>query len=226
MKILIFMSSFLEMRGVLSALNEEVMENNRLFTRIINSNTVDFYYSDPGIFSLTYFLTKRLSEENYDLIINVGIAGSFNEQFRPGTIVRVEKDCFADIGAEEADGFKDLFQMGLIDANAFPFRNGFLYENPGSFFGIFSKLPGVVAVTVNRISSEESYLNKLKRYYNADIETMEGAAFFFTGLMETRNCIQLRSVSNFAGERDKTKWDIQGSLKSLGEQLNILLNEL
>jgi len=225
MKILIFMSSLLEMKGVLSTFNEKGFENSRLFTKNINSNTVDFYYSDPGIYSLTYFLTKKLKEEDYNLIINAGIAGSFNEGFRPGTLLRVGRDCFADIGAEERESFKDLFQMGLIDSNSFPFQNGFLFESAGSFSGIFSKLPGVNAVTVNRISSDKSYLNKLINNYNADIETMEGAAFFYTCLMEKRNCIQLRAVSNYAGERDKTKWDFQGSIKSLGEQLKIFLNE-
>ena len=226
MKILIFMSSLLEMKGILSSFHEDIDESQRLFSKNIGSHIIDFYHSDPGIFSLSYYLTRRLQEVDYDLVINAGIAGSFNEKLSKGTVVQVGSDCFADIGVEENGIFKDLFNMGLIDSNSFPFRAGNLHEDAGTFATVLSELPRVESVTVNRIISDTESMRKLKEAYQPDIETMEGAAFFYVCLMERKKCIQLRSVSNFVGERDKNKWDIKGSLTALGEQINILLNDL
>ncbi|MCF8379948.1 MAG: hypothetical protein K9H49_10250 [Bacteroidales bacterium] len=226
MKILIFMSSALEMKGVLEKIDNNVDGKGRLSTINISSNSIDFFHSDPGIFSTSYFLTKQLQQVDYDLVINAGIAGSFSEELLPCTVVRVKKDCFADTGVDEGGVFKDLFKMGLIDPESYPFKSGFLHESPGSFSDIVSELPGVTAVTVNKIYSDPDSLNKLQAENNPDIETMEGAAFFYTCLMENKKCLQLRSVSNFVGERDKTKWDLKGSLMTLGEEINKLLNEL
>lgn len=220
------MCSLLEMKGVLSSFHVDMDENTRLFSKKIGPNTIDFYHSDPGIFSLSYFLTRRLQEIDYDLVINAGIGGSFNEKFIHGTVVRVKSDCFADIGVEEEGVFKDLFNMGLIDPDSFPFQAGILHENPGTFSNILSELPKAVSVTVNKITSDSESLRKVKESYCADIETMEGAAFFYVCIMEKKKCIQLRSVSNFVGERDKNKWDLKGSLTALGEQIKILLNDL
>jgi futalosine hydrolase len=35
-------------------------------------------------------------------------------------------------------------------------------------------------------------------------------------------CLQIRAVSNYVGDRDKSRWDIDGALKNL----NVVLSEL
>ena len=49
------------------------------------------------------------------------------------------------------------------------------------------------------------------------IESMEGAAFFFVCRQFNLPCLQLRSVSNNVGERDKSKWKMQDALQNLSE---------
>ena len=44
---------------------------------------------------------------------------------------------------------------------------------------------------------------------------MEGAALHYTCLMEKIPFIQLRSISNYIAERDKTKWDMKRSIINL-----------
>ena len=122
-----------------------------------------------------------------------------------------------DIGVEEKGVFKDLFSMGLINPDTFPFEAGYLSETPGEYADILPDIPKVRAATVNQISSTPDRIKRIKNAYHPDVESMEGAAFFYVCKMERKNCIQLRSVSNIVGERDKTKWDIAGSLTSLGE---------
>ncbi len=217
------MSSSLEMKGVLSAFNCKMEDGTRNYSIQLASTKLDFYHSDPGIFSFSYFLTRCLNESDYDLVVNAGIAGSFSDKLAPGSLVRVEKDCFADIGVEEDGVFKDLFSMGLINHDQFPFEDGYLNESPGIYTAIISNIPRVRAATVNQVSSKPEMIKRIKNSYQPDIESMEGAAFFYVCKMEKKNCLQLRSVSNFVGERDKTKWDTEGSLFALGESIRQMI---
>ena len=62
--------------------------------------------------------------------------------------------------------------------------------------------------------------------FNADIETMEGAALHYVCLQEHIPFLQIRSISNHVGERDKTKWKIKEAIENLNKELQILINDL
>ncbi len=51
--------------------------------------------------------------------------------------------------------------------------------------------------------------------FGAEVESMEGAAFHYVCLQQKINFLQLRSISNRVGERDKSKWKLKRQLKTL-----------
>ena len=53
---------------------------------------------------------------------------------------------------------------------------------------------------------------------------MEGAALHFIGLHQKISFIQLRSISNTVGERDKSKWKIKEAICNLNKELKILVD--
>jgi len=55
---------------------------------------------------------------------------------------------------------------------------------------------------------------------------MEGAAFFYVCLQEKAPFIQIRSISNYVGEQDKSKWEISLAVKNLNNVLLDILAEL
>jgi futalosine hydrolase len=55
---------------------------------------------------------------------------------------------------------------------------------------------------------------------------MEGAAFHFVCLQQKIPFIQIRSISNSVGERDKTKWVIKDAVNNLNSELVKLINDL
>ena len=59
----------------------------------------------------------------------------------------------------------------------------------------------------------------------ADVETMEGAAFFEVCLERGVPFAEIRVVSNQVGERDHARWDIPLALQRLEEALKTLRNE-
>ena len=65
-----------------------------------------------------------------------------------------------------------------------------------------------------------------KEKFSADIETMEGAAFHYVCLHQQINFLQLRSISNIVGERDKTKWKTKEAINNLNDELFKIIKNL
>lgn len=181
------------------------------------NNNIDALICGVGIPSTVYYLTKKLLQKKYDLVIQAGIAGSFSKKIKNGEVVAVEQDAFADIGVEEDRKFKTIFQLGFGDENKFPFTNGWLINT--SEILMTTHLKKVKAVTVNKINDRKKQTKQLKEIFNAEIESMEGAAFHFVCLQQNIQFLQIRSISNKVGERDKTKWEINDALENLNREL-------
>lgn len=184
----------------------------------------DILISGIGIPSSIYHLQKRIQQVDYDLIIQAGIAGSFNKKIRPGQTVLVKQDIFGDLGMEEENNFTSIFDSGLMNKNEFPFENGWLV-NTNELLESSDLLP-VKAVTVNKVSDSEIQKQQLIKQFNADIESMEGAALHYVCLQENIPFIQMRTVSNDVGERDKTKWMMKESIENLNTELQKLINKI
>jgi futalosine hydrolase len=55
---------------------------------------------------------------------------------------------------------------------------------------------------------------------------MEGAALHYVCLMEKVPFLQIRAISNITGDRDKNRWKLKESLKSLHEVLVVMIQKL
>jgi futalosine hydrolase len=182
---------------------------------------VEVLITGVGIPNTIYHLTKKLAKKNYDLVIQAGIAGSFNEQILKGSVVVVKQDTFGDVGMEEKENFKTLFETGLAQANDFPFRNGWLL-NENKYLS-HQSLPIVNGVTVNKITDDQKIIRGMVKKFRADIESMEGAAFHFACLHQKVNFLQLRSISNTVGDRDKKNWQMNIAIENLSIELKKIL---
>ena len=67
-------------------------------------------------------------------------------------------------------------------------------------------------------------LDPLYRRTGADVESMEGAAFFEACLAAGIPFAEIRSISNRVGEADRSRWDIPLALAKLQEALTVLEN--
>ena len=157
--------------------------------------------------------------EKPDLAINAGIAGSFNERLNIGDVVMPVSDCFADAGVEDGENFLTLFESGLINANDFPYKDGLLYTDTRYNEKMKSILKPVRAITVNTATGSETTKGKLLKKFNPDIETMEGATFFYICSRENIPFLALRAISNKVEPRDKNNWNIDLALNNLSEKL-------
>jgi futalosine hydrolase len=165
----------------------------------------------------TAFELGRLAEKNFDLAINVGVAGSFKDT-EPGTVVNVTDDCFSELGAEDDGHFVPIDLLGLGHQ-----RLGLLTILHNE---ITNKLPLVNGITVNTIHGNEESIDKVMELYQPDVETMEGAAFIHAANAYNWRGIQLRAISNKVEKRNKEKWQMALAIKNLNHVLIELLKNL
>jgi len=185
---------------------------------------VEILITGIGISATIYHLTKKLLANHYDLVIQAGIAGMFPGKLTLGTAVAVKEDAFADIGIEEKGELRTLFESGFLDKNEFPFSDGKL-PNPSVILEKIP-LPMATAITVNMVSDNSVHNENFRQKYHADIESMEGAAFHYVCLQQKINFLQIRSISNVVGERDKSRWAIDSSIRNLNSELIKIIDNL
>ena len=66
-----------------------------------------------GMVATTFALTQKLTESHFDLIIDLGIAGSFNPAFGIGSVVQIIADRFSELGVEDNGRFIPADEMKL-----------------------------------------------------------------------------------------------------------------
>jgi futalosine hydrolase len=205
-----------------AATEKELAPTNVFLQHTDHDYEVDILITGVGLSSSTYHLTKQIYFKMPSFIIQAGVAGSLDESLHLGEVVIVEKDQIGDEGVAEKNEFKSLFQLGLKDDNNFPWQEGMLFNNSLNLFQDLN-LSAVTGVTVNEITTEGKRISYYKNTLDADIETLEGAALHYVALMENILFLQLRSISNYVGERDKTKWMLAESIINLNIALQSVL---
>ena len=190
-------------------------------------HTLSVLITGVGGMSTSWSLQQWLSNNpRPDLAINAGIAGSFNKDYGHGATVIPVSDCFADLGIEIDGNYHTLAEAGLVDPNQPPFEKGELVMRNSWLDRMSGVAPVVRAVTVNTASGSTASVERLVSKFNPDIETMEGATFFYICIREKIPFLAIRAVSNFVEPGRRSKWEIPLALESLAGKLGEILNRL
>ncbi|MDR2938058.1 MAG: hypothetical protein LBU92_03865 [Prevotellaceae bacterium] len=185
-------------------------ELNAVKKYLTNLANVDFAVTGVGMLPTAYALTRLLAQKKYEWVFNVGIAGTFSAEILLGEAVVIACETVAESGIENTEGTVESFPKNLqIDADLrCPYINDF------SFLQNVKKVNGL---TVNLLT--ENAERVVQRKLLADVETMEGAAFFYVCVKENVKFLQLRGISNRVGERDKAQWKTQEALENVANLL-------
>jgi futalosine hydrolase len=210
---------------LVSATDFEIMDTARWLNRSDHSHNVlktDLLIGGIGQLKSTYAIQKQIHAKRPDLVIQAGIGGALSKD-DIGRVYVIGSEKIADLGLLEKSGFTNIFEMGLSKENEFPFKDGRLI-NPYRYLLEWTALPLKDGVTVNEIKSSD--FTGFQQYAGPVVESMEGAALHYVCLMEKIPFLQIRSVSNVIGERDKTQWKMNEALKRLNETLISLIQKL
>jgi len=226
MRILLVTATIAEIRPLLQRLTFTGAVGDFLQHYEFQKHNIDLLVTGVGMTHTAYHLGRQLSMEHYDLAMNAGIAGAYSPDTRIGTVYQIQSEIFGLLGVEDEENYLSLFDLGLQDPDTFPYEGGWLINRKPPESEILNKLPVAKGVTVNLIYTHRETIDTLKRMYQADLESMEGAAFFYSCLAAGVPFTEIRSVSNFVAERDKSHWNIPLAIQNLDKTLDHLLKEL
>lgn len=199
MKILIVSATEFELARI-----KDFCTSNRL-------DNVDFCVTGVGMVATSFSLTKALSEKKYDLLINVGICGSFKRSIKLLQVLEISSEVFSDSGIESVKGFIPLAETDLLDENKHPYKCGLLINDSPQF----ADLQKVKGSTSDNCHTSLDSISRIVELFAPDTESMEGGAFFYVAKHFDIPFAQVRAVSNYVGERGEGKWKIKEAIEAV-----------
>ncbi len=187
--------------------------------------TLDVLVTGIGMVATTYQLSKQITLKRPDIVIQAGIAGCLDPTIALGTVLAIKQDKIADESVIEFKKLRTLFDLKLLHSDHGPYKKGWLI-NPDKGMLKRIKIRSVKGISVNHITTSRQMVSLYKDQFNPVTESMEGAALHYVCLMEKIPFLQLRSVSNYIGERNKKKWKLRDSITNLNKELIRLLESL
>lgn len=214
MKILVCAATIMEVSPVLNELNQPAKKNN-----------IDILATGIGLTATTYHLTRYFSLKRPDLVIQAGVGGCFDKKISLGSVLAIKQEAIADESVIELKSLKTLFDLQLVPNNRYPYHKGWLINEHKELLKR-AKLKTVKGISVNEITTSKQKIDFYLKVFNPVVESMEGAALHYVCLMEKIPFIQLRSVSNYIGERNRQKWNMKESIANLNKELLVLLKRV
>lgn len=176
-----------------------------------SNQDVEVLVTGVGMTATAYALGRHLATADIGLLLNVGIAGSFDKSIALGDVVRVYEDTFSELGAEDGDGFLDIQTLGLGRQR---YRETSRLSNE-----MLESLPQVRGITVNTVHGHAQHIAHIVSRLSPQVESMEGAAVFYAAHQEDIPCLQVRAVSNYVERRERENWQVGKAIENLNRWL-------
>lgn len=168
---------------------------------------------------------EEMMRHRYDVLLNLGIAGSFSSRAEVGSVVIANEMIAADWGAESPEGFLEYEQLGFgcqrIESDS-GWREKIVHTLRRE------EIPFTVGpiLTVNTTTGTEQTANQLlHRFPQAVAEGMEGFGVAAVAKHMRIPVLEIRTISNIVGPRDRQSWRMKEALERL-TQLGSILQEV
>ncbi|QTD99263.1 futalosine hydrolase [Streptomyces cyanogenus] len=153
-----------------------------------------------------------LAGRPYGLVVSAGIGGGFLPEAPVGSLVVADAITVADLGAETADGFLPVTELGFGTVTHRP---------PESLVRVVSEATGArtgTILTVSTVTGTAARAAALRaRHPGALAEGMEGFGVAEAAAAHGVPVLEIRAVSNPVGPRDRAAWRIGDALAALTE---------
>ncbi|WP_077798019.1 futalosine hydrolase [Streptomyces sp. JHA26] len=146
----------------------------------------------------------------YGLVVSTGIAGGFAPEAPVGSLVVADEITAADLGAETADGFLPVTDLGFGTVTHHPPAG--LVRAVAAATGA---RPGTVLTGSTVTGTAERAALLRARHPRALAEAMEGFGVAEAAAAHGVPVLELRAVSNPVGPRDRAAWRIGDALTAL-----------
>lgn len=202
-------------------------ERGVILRGIGNDSRFDVMLAGVGPISAGIQTTKALAASKYDLVINMGIAGGFVDKAEIGSLVIANEIVSADLGAESPEGFITLDELGF-GASTRVKTDGDLVEVllESSKGAGLSVRAGNILTLSSVTGTAETSLKLQLREPGALAEAMEGYGVAIAAKEFGVPVLEIRSISNPIGPRDRSAWRIKDALVTLESASKVIVEVL
>ncbi|QOY37909.1 futalosine hydrolase [Anaerobacillus isosaccharinicus] len=201
-------------------------EKDAVLRGIKDDHRFDVIAGGVGPVSAAISTTKALLTKKYDLVISAGIGGGFLNQTEIGSIVVATEIIAADLGAETAEGFSSIEQLGFGTSRVSVdqvLSNKLVNALQTAGLCVHTG-PVLTLATVTGTKETASQLST--RIPGATVEAMEGFGVALAANDARLPILEIRTISNPVGPRDKGAWKIKEALLALEKASSILVEVL
>jgi futalosine hydrolase len=202
-------------------------EREAILRGIGSDSRIDVKLAGVGPISAGIQTAKALAADEYDLVINMGIAGGFADKAEVGSLVIANEMVSADLGAESPEGFIILDELGF-GASTRVEADGDLGEillEAIKAAGISVQAGNIL--TLSTVTGTAETTSKLQhREPGALAEAMEGYGVAMAAKEFGLPVLEIRSISNPIGPRDRSAWRIKGALVTLESASKVIAEVL
>jgi futalosine hydrolase len=217
MRVLLVTATELELAPLVARLTPASQSSERVRAFTHASHHVDILTTGVGMVATAAWCARVLAQHPYDLAVNLGVCGSFDPAYPPGTVVNVMADCIPELGAEDDQRFLTVHELGLLGPDDAPFSGGRLVNPAAPLNGVIAGLPTVTGISVNTVHGNADSVARVVERFAPDVESMEGAAFMYACLVSGGRFAQVRAVSNMVEKRNRAAWKLTEAVAALND---------
>ena len=207
MRVLIVAATAMEVAPLAAALGAPAAEPGERTRKWRHPrHDLELLITGVGMVATAAWCSRALARTAYDVALNVGVCGSFDQAFVPGAVVHVISDRIAELGAEDADRFLTLDELKLTDPSGGPLAGAELVNNSPPASAALTRLPRARGISVNTVHGNARSIAEVRERFAPQVESMEGAGFMYSCLLHEIRFAQVRAVSNVVETRNRALW--------------------
>ncbi|BEP14449.1 hypothetical protein acdb102_27600 [Acidothermaceae bacterium B102] len=159
-----------------------------------------------------------LSQESFDAVVSMGVAGGFDGRAATGEIVVATSSVACQLGADSPDGYLDFGELGLAET---------VLTTAGDVGRLAARLGARTGpvLSVVTVTGTDARAVEYAARWDPVAEAMEGFGVWTAARAARVVPYEIRTVSNRVGRRDRASWDIAGALAALSRAALTLFEE-
>ncbi|MCL7748878.1 futalosine hydrolase [Halalkalibacter alkaliphilus] len=216
------------MSGSNKVLNRRVLivtsvsaEKEAILRGLRNTNDFDVIVAGVGQAAAAVATATALAKTQYNYVINAGIAGGFEGKAEVGSLAVSTEVVAADLGAESYDGFLSLEELKL-GSSKIEVEQAMVTRICAEAMEQGIPVQEGAILTLSTVTGTQETANYLlERFPHAIAEGMEGFGVAEAAKQTQIPVIEVRSISNKVGPRDRESWRIKEALATLEKASSI-----
>lgn len=197
-------------------------EQEAVIRGLRDTEGVDVLIGGVGPVASAVSTAMHLAKATYSCVVNVGIGGGFSHYTDLGHVVVADEIIAADLGSETLDSFLSLDELGFgktrIAVEPIYLESvieALKKEN-------FPVVKGPILTVSTATGTAQTAKQRQTRFPKAVAEGMEGFGVATAAKAYGLPALEIRTISNFVGPRNKEAWKIKEALEMIEKTMKTL----